>query len=78
MTSKRPTEKRRISLQLIEKVAESFHILPADHLELFCKSPYYPYANNTHILAIADCFTKYVWLETVPNSSAQNVCNCIE
>lgn len=74
MTSKRVTGKRRTQLHPIEKVAEPFHTLHLDHLGPFCKTP----EGNTHILATIDGFTKFVWLEAVPDTSSLYVCKALE
>lgn len=74
MTNKRPTGKRKIALHPIEKVAIPFHTLHMDHLGPFCKSP----LGNAHILVIIDGFTKFVWLEAVPDTGSLHVCNTVE
>ena len=45
-----------------------------DHVGPFCKSP----EGNAHILTVIDGFTKFVWLEPVPDTSSHYVCKTLE
>ncbi|KAJ8970407.1 hypothetical protein NQ317_017189 [Molorchus minor] len=70
MVTKRPTGRRQGKLHPIEKIEEPFHTLHIDHLGPFCKTE----AGNSQVLTIVDAFTKFTWLEAVPNTSSKWVC----
>lgn len=67
--AKKATNAREGLLHPIEKVEVPFHTLHIDHLGPFVKSK----RGNTHILAVVDAFTKFVFIKAVRNTNAQNV-----
>lgn len=71
---KKPTGKRKGHLHPIPKISEPFHTLHVDHLGPFCRTK----NNNVYMLVIVDAFTKFVWIEAVPDTSAKYVIQCLE
>ena len=74
MVAKKTTGKKKAKLHPIEKIAEPFHTLHVDHVGPFCKTN----SGNRHILTIIDGFTKFLWLEAVPDTSSKHVCEKLE
>lgn len=69
LCAKKPTGRQRGRLYPIPKVNQPFHTLHLDHLGPFCKSP----EGNTFMLVTVDAFTKFTWIEAVPDTSSQYV-----
>lgn len=73
LCTKRPTGRRRGFLHPIERVARPFHTLHLDHLGPFCKTK----NGNVHLLVVVDGFTKFTWLEAVPDTSTKPIITCL-
>ncbi|KAJ8914875.1 hypothetical protein NQ315_014888 [Exocentrus adspersus] len=71
---KKPKGKRRGYLHPIQKEGRPFHTLHMDHVGPFCKTE----TGNMYMLVTVDTFTKYTWIEGVPDTSARYVVRCLE
>lgn len=67
--AKKPTGIQRGKLNPIDKGNLPFETIHVDHLGPFCESK----EGNTYILLAVDGFTKYTWLQPVPNTRADHV-----
>lgn len=74
LKAKKSTGRKYTKLHPIEKVEEPFHTLHLDHVGPFCKTQ----EGNTQILVIVDAFTKFVWMEALPDTSSENTCKVLE
>lgn len=67
--AKKPSGIQRGQLYPINKGNIPFETIHIDHLGPFCESK----QGNTYLLVIIDGFSKYVWLEPVPNTRTEHV-----
>lgn len=74
LSVKKPTGKRKGYLHPIPKMNKPFHTLHLDHLGPFCRTG----NGNVYMLVIVDAFTKYVWIEAVPDTSTKHVVQCLK
>lgn len=70
---KKPTGKRKGYLHPIPKIEKPFHTLHVDHVGPFCRTD----RGNTYMFVTVDAFTKYTWIEAVPDTSVKHVTKCL-